>query len=362
MSIQPPAWHFYRWTSDAWAGMLDALESAEKSIDFEQYFFVDLAEGRIGHRFVEVLERKAKAGVKVRLLLDGARCWEFYTSSVLSQLRNAGVHVLFHQVIPHKEITRFIQRFLRDHRRMLIVDSRVGFIGGVSISEKAAKWRESHLRFEGPVMENFQKEFECVWNNVEGKGKLLVTHPATSRDKFTVLPNGIRSSQRFILHFIHDAIRESKKCIYITTPYFAPSHGLFRSLRLAAQRGVDVRILLPYKSDHTTADVVGESFFSGAFRSGIKIYLYTPAFLHAKTVVVDDDWATIGTCNFDQLSFNLNYEINLVSYDPKFAFELKNHFFDDLQSSFEVLPEEWKRRSFFRKIIEKISIVIRPFV
>ncbi len=306
--------------------------------------------------------RWSKDGVRVRLLLDGTRCWEFYTSPSLSLLRNAGVQVLFHRIIPLKEITRFLQPFLRDHRRMLIIDSQIGFTGGISISEKAASWRDTNVRFEGPVVANFQKAFESVWSNVEGKGKVKASQPLTSPDKFTVLTNGIGLSQRFIPHYILNVVKDSKKSIYITTPYFAPGHGLFRALRLAAQRGVDVRILLPYKSDHKTADIVGESFFSGAMRSGIKFYLYTPVFIHSKTIVVDDDWGTVGTCNFDQLSFNLNYEINIASYNHKFSFELKKHFFDDLQSSFEITKEDWNKRSFIQKVLEKFSILARPFV
>jgi cardiolipin synthase len=355
-------WRFYRWSKDAWNGMLEALESAEHSIDFEQYYFVDLSEGLIGHRFLEVLERKARQGVKVRLLLDATGSWEFYRSPAVNDLKQAGIDVEFHSTLPLKDANWFFQSFLRDHRRLIVVDGRVGLVGGTAIKEAAEGWRDTHVWLEGPVVRNLQIAFEEAWEGLTSRRRFRITSPSVSQDKFTVLPNGIRPSLRFIPHSILEGIQEAQKCIYITTPYFAPDHAIFRALVLAALRGVEVRLLVPERSDSRFANLVTESFFSGALREGIKVYRYVPSFLHSKTIVIDDDWGTVGSSNFDQLSFHLNYELNVLSYDAKFALELKNHFFDDLQSSIEVVPKEWKRRHIVRKILEKLSFIARPFV
>ena len=362
MAANVVAWRFYRWSRDSWEGMLEAIESAKMTIDFEQYYFVDLAKGKIGGRFLDALMRKAKEGVAVRLLLDATGSWEFYRSDVPERLRRLGIEVAFHKMLPLKQANRFFQSFLRDHRRLLVVDRSVALLGGTAIKEDAAGWRDTHVRLEGPVVKNLAESFDAVWSGMGGMGRFQVTVPAASADKFTVVPNGILPHHRFISRRFLEGIHGAKKSIYITTPYFAPDHAIFRALRLAALRGVDVRILLPQVSDSAFATLVGESFFAGGFRSGIKIYRYVPSFLHAKVLVIDNDWASLGSCNFDQLSFHLNYELNILSYDQRFALELKNHFFDDLQSSIEVLPEKWHARNFVRKILEKFSFLARPFV
>jgi cardiolipin synthase len=179
---------------------------------------------------------------------------------------------------------------------------------------------------------------------------------------WSVLPNGIRPSHRFIARFFLDGIRHAQKSIYVSTPYFAPNHQLFRALRLAALRGIDVRLLLPQRSDSRFAERVAESYYSGALRAGIRIFLYEPSFLHSKTIVIDDDWASVGSSNFDYLSMSFNYELNVLSYSSRFALEIKNHFFEDLQSAAEVMPEEWNGRFFLRKIFEKALIPLRIFV
>lgn len=362
MANDVATWKFYRWSKDAWEGMLDALEGAERTIDFEQYYFVDLSEGLIGHRFAEVLGRKAKSGVRVRLLLDATGSWEFYRSALVGELEEQGVQVRFHETIPLRHAGHFFQSFLRDHRRLIVVDGKIGLVGGTAIKESAEDWRDTHVRLEGPVVDNLQRSFDVLWRGIVQVDRFKIEKPMASADKFTVVANGLLPGQRHIRRSILEAVQASKKSIYISSPYFNPDHGTFRALRLAAKRGVDVRVLLPAQCDFRVAQYVAESFYDGALRSGIRLFGYTPSFFHAKSIIVDDDWATFGSCNFDRLSYYFNYELNVISYDPKFVLEAKNHFFDDLQSSLEITKAEWRKRWFWQKILEKLSFFMRPVV
>lgn len=343
---------------------------AQVSIDMEQYIFEHDA---IGMRFMHLLEEKVKAGVRVRLLCDAAGSSNLFNSVHAAHLLASGMEVLFFNPIKPWRINNYSSWFFRDHRKSLIIDSHIGYIGGVGIHQRMHNWRDTQVRIAGPIVHEFNYVFEQMWNRTkEGKffrfGKpffnadITTTKPQSLTRHFYFLTNSPRFHQRFVYHSLIDAIRSARKYIYLTTPYFVPDLRLVRVLRLAARRGVDVRLIVPDASDHSIVDLATQSYFWIMLKARVKIYLYHDHVLHAKTVVIDDDWASVGSANLDSLSLLLNYEANLVGTNRAFVTELKGHFLSDLQMSREVVFSAWKRRPLIRKLLEAITWPIHKFL
>jgi cardiolipin synthase len=194
-----------------------------------------------------------------------------------------------------------------------------------------------------------------MWRIVE-QGKFLPFKTASVYVKnFAFRTNAPHMRQRFIYNELIEAIRNAKKYIYLTTPYFVPDIRLLRVIRLAAKRGVDVRILLPMISNYKSIDFAAQSYFTLLLKAGVKIYRYTDPMLHAKTAVIDREWSTVGSFNLDGQSMLFNYEMNVVSHSEEFAFELQEIFIKDLQHAKQVLANDWYKRSVFQKFVEVVT-------
>jgi cardiolipin synthase A/B len=342
-------WEFYLNSEQTWAAMLNDLEKAEKTIDLEQFIFQD---DEVGRRFAEVLMKKAGQGLVVRLLCDTAGSLSFFTSELVSKLKEAGVEVKFFNEISPWRITRLKIWFFRDHRKILVVDGRIAFIGGVGIGEKLLKWRDTHVRLVGPIVSEIQEAFGRMWRIVGREKFFPFKKPRASEDGFMLATSAPHFRQRYIHHEFMEAVRAATSCVYITTPYFVPDRAFVRVLRLAARRKVDVRLLVPEASDHPFVDAAGRGLFKQLLKSGVRIYFYKDDMLHSKTMVVDEDWATVGSSNIDNYSFFFNYEANVISTNKAFVLEIKNHFLNDLENTKEVTREEWKRRPWIAKARE----------
>lgn len=356
-------WEFFVRARDAWERMLADCQAATISIDLEQYIF---EYDSIGSRFAHILEQKSREGVRVRLLCDAAGSFPFFNSSHARRLIESGVEVLFFNPIKPWRINNYSSWFFRDHRKVLVVDSHIGYIGGVGIHQRMEHWRDTHVRIAGPAVHELGQVFEQMWNRTkEGKffrfSKPFFGTDATAyRSSATAkhlhfLTNSPRFHQRFIYHSLIDAIRSAHARIYLTTPYFIPDLRLVRVLRLAARRGVDVRLLVPDVSDHPFVDRATQSYFGIMLKAGVRIYLYRDHVLHAKTVVIDDDWASVGSANLDSLSLLFNYEATLVGTNHAFVSQLREHVMADIAQSHEVALALWKRRSLVRKVLEAVT-------
>jgi cardiolipin synthase len=363
-------WKLFYHSSEAWESMLVDCEQAQVSIDLEQYIFEYDA---IGRRFAELLKRKAKEGIQVRLLCDAAGSYNFYNSSWANDLAAHGVMIEFFNPISPWRVSNYSSWFFRDHRKVLVVDSHIGHIGGVGIHQRMHNWRDTHVRIEGPVVQELQYVFEQMWNRVrEGKffrfskpffaSESRGGKPQAFTKYFYFLTNAPRFHQRFIYHSLIDAIRGARSYIYLTTPYFIPDLRLVRVLRLAARRGVDVRLIVPDTSDHPIVDLATQSYFWIMLKAKARVYLYHDHVLHAKTIIIDDEWASVGSANLDNLSLVFNYEVNLVGTNHTFVKELRDQFVVDLERSREVSLPSWKQRSRVRKIFEAITWPIHKFL
>ncbi|MES2437220.1 MAG: phospholipase D-like domain-containing protein [Patescibacteria group bacterium] len=343
---------FYTKTSDAWEAMLADLEKATKTIDLEQYIFtID----SIGRRFIEVLERKSREGVVVRMLCDTVGSWNFYRSLVPDLLNHLGIRIRFFNPISPWRITNFTSNFFRDHRKLLIIDNQIGHIGGVGIQADMADWRDTHMRVIGPLAEEMTVSFEALWSSVDKPHLARFKKVVQFVKQFNLQVNYPRFRQRYIYQALIANIRSAKKYVYLTTPYFIPDIRLYRVLRLAAKKGVDVRLIVPDIADHVFVNHARESYFTLALKSGIKIYRYKDVMMHAKTAVVDDTWGTAGSFNLDSLSFYFNHEINISSSDLTFIHTIKRHFHEDLLMCEEVTHDRWVKRSFRKKFLELLT-------
>ncbi|HET8727080.1 MAG TPA: phospholipase D-like domain-containing protein [Alphaproteobacteria bacterium] len=351
-------WQFFLRAGEAWEAMYVDCAAARSSIDFEQYIMRD---DDCGRRFTDLLAEKARAAVRVRLLCDMLGSHDFYNSEVPDRMRAAGCDVRFYNPMSPWRIARLPSWSRRDHRKMTLVDGALAHIGGVCIDSTMSEWRDTHVRIAGPVGVEVGRAFERLWNHMDGRTQAAELRPVGQED-FAFLTNEPHTRRNAIYRHVLAAIARARHYIFLTTPYYVPDHRFFRHLRRACRRGVDVRLLMPNHPDHPIVDKVSRSYWGPALKAGIRIFAYEPTMIHAKTIVIDDRWATVGSSNLDYLSFFRNQEGNLIVTKRAFALDLKHQFLEDLESAREVSLEEWRNRPFTDKIAGLIGRPIKKFL
>jgi cardiolipin synthase A/B len=348
---------------------LEAIRSARNTITYAQYFY---EEGPIGVEVAEALAERCRAGVQTHILLDG-----FGTLLIPAQYRDAmtsaGCEVAtFRPLSPLALLSPFGfgKSNNRSHRRILVVDGRVGFTGGVGVSPKwlgngrtKGHWRQTDVRIEGPIVASLQAAFVENW--LEATGNVLGGQsyfPPLPR-RGPVVAQVVRSSpaegsfSMYTMFLL--AISSARKTIYITNPYFLPDDRMTLALTEASRRGVRVVILLPGAIDNNIVRQASRSQFGTLLEAGIDIYEYQAALLHAKTMTVDGIWATIGSTNLDTRSFALNDEVNAVVYHNEVVGQLEKIFAEDLTYSRKVDLEQWRSRGFVDRLLEALSFPVR---
>jgi cardiolipin synthase len=306
--------------------------------------------------------RKARQGVRVRLLLDGGGSFGVFVSGLPEEMQSAGVQVRFFNPISPWRVSNIFSWYFRDHRKIIVVDGKIGHVGGVCIEQIMADWRDTHLRIQDPVVGEMQEAFERMWEYVAKGGKRSFPKPASRSADLSFLTNSPRLRQRFVYWALINVIRGSTSHVYLTSPYFIPDPRFFRALRAAARRGVDVCLLVSGPSDHPFVDIASNSYYQRAFRAGIRIFRYQSRRLHAKAAVVDGKWATIGTTNLDNLSLLFNYEGNIATTNDKMISQLAAQFQEDLKNARELTRKEWRQRPRLQKFLEKIMWPFHRFL
>jgi len=346
------------------------LRKASNHIHLE--YFVINDDPCIGEIF-NILIEKASAGVEVRLIYDdvGSRI----LSATKERLHKSGVlHYAFMPVL----YPRFTSKFnYRDHRKIVVIDGHIGYVGGINLhgkydnsQESAARyWRDTHLRIEGEAVGSLQASFLLSWDFVaDNKFELLDDHfPKThfsGSDTVAVqiAASGPDTDWPNIMEAIFTAINTARDYIYITTPYLIPNEAILTALCTAGRSGVDVRIIIPYESDSWAAQYASDSYIEQLIISKVRIYRYTKGFIHSKTMVIDDLFVSIGTANLDYRSFSLNFEINALLYDHGKAREMKSIYHDDLKECDEVEKERWLERGLGRKLQESFTRLWAPLL
>jgi cardiolipin synthase A/B len=344
--------------------MLEAIRSAKKTITFETYIYWS---GTIGDEFAEALSERARAGVKVHVLLDWVGSGKA-KKEYIDKMKEAGVEVDKYHPLRWYNFRRVNNR---THRKILVVDGKVGFTGGVGIADKWSghaqdpeHWRDSHFRLEGPAVAQMQAAFMDNWIKTQSK----VLH---GEEYFPALtPVGSSSAQVFksspgegsesvrLMYLL--SIASARRRLLIANSYFVPDDLAVSTLADAQKRGVDVEIIVPgTKIDSELSRKASRSRWGDLLKAGIEIYEYQPTMYHCKVMVVDDIWVSVGSTNFDNRSFRLNDEENLNVYDADFARRQTKDFEEDRKKSHRVTLEEWKHRPLWEKIVEHAAGLLR---
>jgi cardiolipin synthase len=340
--------------------MLAAIRGAEHSITFESYIYWS---GGIGREFAQALEERARAGVHVHVLIDWAGSQDL-DSALVDEMRAAGVEVQLYHPLRWYNLARMNNR---THRKLLVVDGRIGFTGGVGIADPwngnaqdAEHWRDSHYRLEGPAVAQMQAAFMDNW--IKTTGKVLqgaeyfpALQPAGTAlaQVFTSSPSGGGDSMQ-LMYLL--SVTAAEKRIDLSAAYFVPDELTRSALRQAMARGVKLRILVPgANTDVEVARHASRADWGELLQAGAEIYEYQPAMFHCKLMLVDGRLASVGSTNFDNRSFRLNDEANLNVYDAAFVRELEGVFEADLRNSRRISYAQWQHRPRMEQVTEKVS-------
>ena len=342
---------------DLYASMLSAIAGAKESIRLECYIFADDA---VGNRFCQALIERAQAGIAVKVHIDAAGSLFWFSRKMQNHLRCNGVKLRWFHRWSWRRPWRYNRR---NHRKMLVVDDRVAFLGGFNIHQENsreyygdARWRDTHVSFGGSLVDVAAQLFDAFWQGrlrwqpmqKEAGSRLLHNHTLTCRHRLRCVYGA--------------AFDKAKTFIYLTTPYFVPDSHTLRQLCQAAERGVDVRLLVPGESDVRIARWAARHIYASLLESGVRIFEYLPRMLHAKTVVVDDNWSMVGTANLDYRSLFINYELNLATADRGLAAELKVQFLQDLSQSESIESQDWERRDGVSRWLERIAMMVKRWL
>ncbi len=352
--------------------MLAAIRQAQCSINLEAYIF---ARGDVTQRFIDALSERARAGVKVHVVLDAIGSFTTW-DSYLRPLRDAGGRVHWYQPIRWYTLKRFNNR---THRELLIVDGKIGFIGGAGIADFWLKeidgkprWRDTVCRVQGDLITGLQTAFAENW--LEAADEILTgehyfptrqelrdLEPGSEEESkgFVVIsaPSAGRSSRSRVL--FQTLLASAKKSIHINSPYFMPDRSARRELCRAVERGVEVKIITPGEhADHLLTRRSSRRRYGDLLRGGAHIHEYQPAMIHAKILIIDNLWSVVGSTNFDNRSFGINDEVNLAAACPALARELESDFQADLSHSRRITLEEWRRRPLRERLVEWLGVIL----
>ena len=348
--------------------MLREIKHAKFTITMAQYLYKD---GALAHEFAEAFADRCRAGVSVNILLDHHRSEK--ASSDMKMMKNAGCNVEYFRRVKAEGIIfpwKLLRYNYRSHRRILVIDGRVGFTGGYGISDPwlgdgrtPEHWRDTNARIEGPAVKFLQAGFAESWLEttgvvIGGKGFFPPLEPFGDVPAQIVKssPTG-GSFQSYMLFLL--SINSAKKSIAITNPYFIPDNVMTETLVKAVARGVRVSVLVPAKIDNQLTYTVSRARYGPLLRGGVQIFEYQVSLLHAKTMVVDGVWATIGSTNFDNRSFALNQEINLTVYDRVVATRLEEIFRQDLNYAKQISYEEWQSRGIYERLVDLFAFPVK---
>lgn len=350
----------YTYGRDLYEDMLAAIAAADHQVLLESYIWKHDA---VGERFKKALYDAAARGVEVYAIFDEFA--NLVVSPAFKRFRPP-VRVLKYPV--YSAGLRFfdLRRYGRDHRKILVVDDEVAFVGGYNIGAAfASEWRDTHVRITGPAVFDLKRAVADFWNlNRRDRhgGPLLLETPSEWEPRIRVHRNVPRLWMFPIRSMYLEAINRATSHVYLTQAYFIPDPDFVDVLQQAAARGVDVRVLVPRKSNHVVADWLSQGYYGELLAAGVRIHRFTDAMVHAKTATVDGAWSTVGTANLDRLSMTGNYEVNVEFIDAAMAAEMERVFLTDLRGAEELTLQEWERRGVHKKLTELFLAPLRPLL
>lgn len=341
--------------------LLNEIKGAKESINIMYYI---IKNDEVGKKFIRALTEKAREGLKVRLLMDALGCRQI-THAKLEDFKNAGGEYSY--FFPPKFKWLNMKLNYRNHRKIVIIDRKTGFLGGYNIAreylgrkKKFGYWRDTHIRLVGGSVQDLFARFILDWR-CASKDEIVMTEAYFDEpihkgfSGIQIVSSGPESQKEEVKQGYLKMISSAERNIYIQTPYFVPDSSILDSLKMAILSGVDVRLMIPCKPDHMFVYWATYSYIGILLEMGAKVFIYDNGFLHAKTISVDGEVASVGSANFDIRSFRLNFEVNAFIYDENVAKNLEDIFEDDIKVCTELTKHAYINRSIVIKFKESIS-------
>ena len=353
--------------SDKFSELFSEIEKAKHHVHLEYYIIED---DETGNYLRELLIRKAREGIEIRLIYDDVGSWEL-KRRFIRPMKEAGIHIDCFMRVRFPSLTSRVN--YRNHRKIVIIDGKIAFTGGINIADRYLKgipeigpWRDTHLKLTGGAVTALQIIFMADWYFVSKeilKGDRYFKPFKTGDGKLMqICSSGPDSDWESIHQAYFSAIATATSHVYIATPYLLPTVDLLTAIKTAALSGIDIRILLPDKSDTHIPKWGTDSYIKELMEAGVKIYFYKAGFTHSKVIIADGVFSTVGTANVDFRSLETNFEVNAMIYDEEIATELTKHFMDDLSNSWQVTQEEWTQRPWHRKGKESFARIFSPLL
>jgi cardiolipin synthase len=352
--------------AEKFSDLLKNIAQATHHIHIQYYIFLD---DEIGVRVKEALIAKAREGIQVRVMYDDMGCWGV-KNRFFKEMEEAGVEVYPFLRVAFPVFSSKVN--YRNHRKVVIIDGITGFMGGMNIADRYDKgiswgvWRDTHFRFTGKGVHGLQLAFLADWYVVS---KQLLNDkayyppaPIYTDNVLQIATSGPTSHWRTLLQATIFLVANAKKYVYIQTPYFLPTEGLNQVLQMAALGGVDVRLMVPHRSDTRTANMASHSYVDEMIKAGVIVYFYKRGFMHSKMIVADDAVASIGSANMDFRSFEHNFEINAYVYQSSFAVQMRKMFHHDMQHCERITPAKWLKRPLKQRLEESFMRLFSPLL
>ncbi|MDY6801577.1 MAG: cardiolipin synthase [Bacteroidota bacterium] len=351
--------------------LFNNLENAKEHIHIE-YFIIE--NGILFEQLKDILIKKSIEGVSIRIIYDDFGSRHLKNRSI-KELKKAGIEIYpFYKTYFPYMANRINYR---NHRKIVVIDGKTGFIGGLNLSDKYTNnlsskksfyWRDTHLKIEGPAVSYLQYIFLLDW---QFSSEQTLSFNSTFFPEFKnnhsnklvqIISGGPDLLRETVMNAYFKAIVDAEKECYLTTPYFIPNEGIITAIKQAALGGVDVRLLVPGESDSWLLNSASNTYYYDLLASNVKIFRYKKGFIHAKTMVIDNNLSIVGSANMDYRSFNYNFEVNAIVYDKDFNNELKHQFLKDLEESEQITLEEWENRPLRVRLKESIIRLLSPIL
>lgn len=348
--------------------ILKKLDEAVHHIHLEYYIVRD---DEIGNKIKDVLIKKAREGVKVRFLYDAVGSWKL-SKKYIEDLLSEGVEMILFGPVRFPVLNSKFN--FRNHRKIIVIDGSVGFVGGLNIGDEYLGrnqnfgfWRDTHLMLKGEAVRSLQLIFLQDWYYMTNSSFLTSEYlsPILEENKHggvQLIAGGPDNEWSAIKNIFFAMITSAKDSVWIASPYFIPDEDIFSALKIAALSGIDVRLLVPKKPDKRIVFHASRSYFPDLLDAGVKIYEYDKGFMHSKFVIVDHELASIGTSNMDMRSFHLNFEVNAFLYRTESTVELVNEYLNDIQHSREIDVDRFKKRHLGYRLLESTSRLLSPLL
>ncbi len=353
--------------NETFPAIFEALKAANHHIHLEYYM---IEEGEIGTQLKSILIEKALQGIEIRLIYDDVGSWGL-SNNFINDLKNAGINA---QAFIPVRFPRFAQKInFRNHRKIIIIDGNIGFIGGLNFADRymygipeIGFWRDTHLKIEGTSVGSLQVIFLTDWyftsDQLLNEQKYFPKYKPCEKCLVQIATSGPDSDWESIMQAYFYTISTARDYLYISTPYFIPNESILTAIKTVALSGVDVKIILPSRNDSKLTYYGSMSYIKELLEANVSIYMYNRGFTHSKILIVDDIICSVGTANMDLRSFDQNFEVNALIYDEKIAIKLKESFMDDLTFCELLNLDEYSKRPISRRIAEGIARIFSPIL